>query len=422
MHSNNTNCFQKYTTIVCCLFSLAIAVDNKKIQLEDIERDNLASERNVNYGTKPKPHLPSGIKMQYGFRPMKNPPVIQQQHEPQYQVQYQYQPQFQYYTPQEYNNQYAAGHQQTTQQQQYQPQFQQQYQYQTIAQPQPEAQALVQHQIVQQPTRYTHLQQQSQQQPQQTTQYQQATQYQEPTQYQQPYFLTKNENLQSIIDNHLQNYLKQSQQQYVETPQYVYVQPNQEASDNVQSVVDSKGNLQYYTYVPVSQVTQGDFVQSDLTDAQTYNVAPQISPSKDAALSQNTIPYEHPPITIPFKHQYNAETVALYNQAKAIAAKYPTKEADYSDKQSNPVQLQKQVMLEFDYSKRKPQSLLESYVPSILQYQYYKAQQARIQQQFKNALTAGKSSAVKQAYKIQTPQETTSQVTYQQVPNYQHQN
>lgn len=496
--------------------------------MEDIERDNLASERIQKSSTKQKYNLPNNVKLQYGFVPMKDPPITTSTRtsQPQYQIQYQIQPQYQYYNPQEYSSQYSllaqqqqsvvpqqsvqqqlvqhisqtqspqhqtaqhqatqyqttkyqAAQQQAAQQQaalqhaalqqaalqqaalqqtaQHQAAQQQAAQHQA-AQQQIAQQQIAQYQIAQQPTaqypiaqhasvqqypaqQYQYVHQPISQSPKYTSQQYKQFQRQpegqsqkgtQQYQYQQPYYTTKADNLQNIIDNHLQNYLKQSDQQYVPAPQYVYVQPNQEASTSIQNVVDPKGNLQYVTYLPLTQIAQGNFVQSDLTASHTFNVVPQALPTKGAAASQNSIQYEQPKIdysqlqqTTEFQYkdsptvEYTEDTTAQYEQTlpnKAPTTKYTTEQLQYPENQAKQVQIQKQVMLEIDFPKRKPQSLLESYVPSVLQYQYYKNQQAKLQQLLKNTQqSVGKNSAVKQQYVPTQP------ITYQHLSNYQNQ-
>lgn len=126
--------------------------------------------------------------------------------------------------------------------------------------------------------------------------------------------------------------------------QYVYLQPFTAPSNAIQMVVDAKGNAKYFEYVPTqyfSEVkatqTGGDVGPQIFTQEPTYNddssryiTQPQLPPQPHI-LDTQQVRYTPQPIT--FQRPEGAQT-------------------------------------------RYPQSLLESYVPSVLQLQYFKQQQA----------------------------------------------
>lgn len=130
------------------------------------------------------------------------------------------------------------------------------------------------------------------------------------------------ENVQYVADNSIQP--TTGQQYYM---QYVYLHPA--PSTAIQTVVDPKGGLQYIMYVP------------------TY--VPQQTQQYETAVD-----YEGVPPAAPQQYQVTEEK---YQQGK---------EDQYATI--------KQIFV----PKREPKSLLDSYVPSILQYQYYKQQQAQL--------------------------------------------
>ncbi|KYB28055.1 hypothetical protein TcasGA2_TC008236 [Tribolium castaneum] len=249
----------------------------KKISLEDIERDNLKTTGKI---ARAPPKIPVASPTDYGFVPTKTVTDYARQ-----------QPKYVQYVPQTY----AQPAQQYT--------------------PPPQQYATV-------PQQYYYQQQQSVQNP-----YQQY------------------ENVQYVTDNSI----AQAQQQYY-TPQYVYLQQYTAPSTAIQSVVDPKGGIQYVMYVvPKAEQTQNyeNVVYTNSNEQQQY-VVPQTQ----------------------------------YVQTQQV-----TPEIKYAPQPEKPQQL---------FTKSEPKSLLDSYVPSILQVQYYKQQQAQanaIQHSLKDVSTvSGKSS------------------------------
>lgn len=266
----------------------------KKISLEDIERDNLKTSK----VTRTTPKIPIGAPTDYGFVPTKTVTDYARQ-----------QPKYVQYVPQTY----------TPPPQQYTPPLQQ---YATTPQ-----------QYYYQP---------------------QALNQQNP--YQQY------ENVQYIADNSIA-----AQQQQYYTPQYVYLQQYTAPSTAVQSVVDPKRGVQYVmhvpTYVPKAEQTQNyENVVYAANDQQQEYVVPETQ----YVQTQQVQP------TVKYVPQTQVQPTVKYVQP----------------------QVQKSQQL---FTKSEPKSLLDSYVPSILQVQYYKQQQAQanaIQHSLKDVAStvSGKSS------------------------------
>lgn len=368
--------FQKYLPILFCLLGVVVCLNDKQIKLEDIENDNLASERRTkqdykgftkplyqqqNYQQTTQQYAP---KMQYGFRPMKSP--FPHNYKTQTQTQIQYVPQQQYkylpeatkfgtqYTtlPIQYATQTETG-QYTTQAQatQYIPPTKQ-FIPETPVQYKTQAQATKQY-LPGAATQYTT----------QYVSYPQASQQYESQQYYQQY-----ENLPYVVGNQL-NQLYPTYQQYTPAPQYYYTQ--QQATNNIQSVVDPKtGQVQYFMYLPTPYYSPE--VAADTNDIEQ----PQTYANVDTA--QNYVV----PSTQEVQYQYvNDQQPQKYTMVQYLP-QTSVKETQGLQQipQVHAQQLQQVPKVEPSayVPKREPQSLLESYVPSILQYQYYKQQQAKI--------------------------------------------
>ncbi|XP_022903012.2 GATA zinc finger domain-containing protein 10-like [Onthophagus taurus] len=288
-HDSSFN--MKSLILLCCFFTVVIA--EKQLKLEDIERDNLASEREnkeqkstLKFSPKySQPYNPPSFRSSqpnnFGFTPINDKPKLQfqstkiQQEIHQENQQENQQEQIQYSPPQYY------------------------YQQQPQIQPQPQPQPQI---INQYPYEQT------------------------------PY----------IIDNQ------------INTPQYVYLQPS--SSNNIQMVVDSKGQVKYFMYVPVPYVKQ---------DSQYNNVGPQIFTQEAEYQAQNSnSQYENQP-----QFSETPQQPQLQQQISYV----PVEKTQYTPK-------------------GEPQSLLDSYVPSVLQYQYYKQQE----QQGLNSLVKKSSEKLNQ--------------------------
>lgn len=333
----------------------------KKIELEDIERDNLKSERKAKQESKsiaspsytqstPSTSLkaPSvSASLHYGFRPLKTPEAYVQR---------------QQYTPVQYVPQYSNREPQkfVDPQQQYPTAtYAQQQQYVTY-QPATEASpAAYQQYLARKP------------------------QYVEQNQYQQY------ENVQYVTDNSL------GQATYY-TPQYVYVQPYPAASNNVQSVVDPKGAVQYVMYIPTP----------------AYVVRPSATKAAPEQEYVNVVPQDYP---------------AQYENTDSQYVQYVTPDVQEEPKASVPIPTpqvpsQKYAIKEYVSPKKEPKSLLDSYVPSYLQVQYYKQQQAQsnsIPQPPKAAVTSGKAQQIKTVYATSPQSQSASNYVYSyQYPAY----
>ncbi|KAJ8963921.1 hypothetical protein NQ314_005249 [Rhamnusium bicolor] len=168
------------------------------------------------------------------------------------------------------------------------------------------------------------------------------------------------DNLQYITDNSI----GQPSSQYY-TPQYVYLQQYQSPSTAVQTVVEPKGGLQYVMYIPT-------YVP---TTEQTQNYENVIYTTNDAQDSSSA--YQIPQTQAPQTTQYV---------------------------QQNNVQ--------------EPKSLLDSYVPSILQLQYYKqAQQNSIQEPVKVSQDPSGKQYVKNGYRSAEPAGAGTSLTYRYQAN-----
>ncbi|XP_019868452.1 uncharacterized protein LOC109597246 [Aethina tumida] len=145
-----------------------------------------------------------------------------------------------------------------------------------------------------------------------------TTQYQPQTDQYQQY-----ENVQYVTDNSIAQ----------KPQQYVYLQQYPSPSSSVQHIVDTKGQLQYIMYIPSYVADQ----------SQTYeNVVYQPQQTQQEEAVQYTVPE--------------------YTQQKQVEVAVQPK-IQYQGSNTQYVQ------------PREPKSLLDSYVPSILQIQYYKQQQ-----------------------------------------------
>lgn len=379
--------------VLCCALSCVLAIDNKKISLEDIERDNLKSNKETT------PKAP-GSPTNFGFVP---PIKTANDYAKQPSNQYLQPP---YVPPQSYTTQ--------TQQQYITPPQQQSFpqQYTTVQQyvaPQKYQQQVSSPQYVT-PQQYLSPQQ-----------YTTAQQYAAPQQY---YYqqgqgnqYQQYENVQYITDNSI---AQQPQQQYY-TPQYVYLQQYTAPSTPVQTVVDPKSGLQYVmyvpTYVPKGEQTQNyettvAYVDPKATQPEQayvqntqYVSVPQVTPSIQYA--EETPKYVQSNIQAATPSIRYAEETPKYVQSNIEAAAPSIKYAE----ENNPKYVQSHVQATsslryaeekprlFFTSKQEPKSLLDSYIPSILQIQYYKQQQARanaLQQSLKVAgPVAGKTDYVK---------------------------
>ncbi|XP_030767629.1 uncharacterized protein LOC115891325 [Sitophilus oryzae] len=146
--------------------------------------------------------------------------------------------------------------------------------------------------------------------------------------------------VQYISDNSVTQSQSDGHQQYSAGPQYYYVQQYQAPSTEVQTVVDPKAPVQYVTYVP----------------SNTHNSIP-VEPKYQQAYA---VTYETPPpvkqTTVKYvsTKQYSRPKTVQYVQAAPSSGYYN----------------QEEVVI-----KREPKSLLDSYVPSILQLQYLKRHQ-----------------------------------------------
>lgn len=204
-----------------------------------------------------------------------------------------------------------------------QPQYVQQHQY------------LPQQQYALQPQYFTYQQPQT---PAHYTRIQHYLQQPEPSQYQrlqppQPSYIT---------DNQLG---QESYQQYY-TPQYVYLQQYPSASTSIQTVVDPKGGVQYVMYL------HPQYIQSNKIQ-ETQGIEALLQPQNQIYESQGKQEQEIQYVEI--QPQAQVEPQIQYVRPPPLARKIPK--------------------YNFENPKYEPKSLLDSYVPSLLQVQYFKQEQ-----------------------------------------------
>ncbi|GJQ65588.1 hypothetical protein Trydic_g7686 [Trypoxylus dichotomus] len=320
----------KVIVILICFTATALAVGEKQLKLDDIERDNLATEKKLKH---PKPNIPKYSQSQLSQQSQKIIPTSQLEYG---------------FTPLKSTQKYLP---------QQQPQIE-----------------------IPQPLQYVY--------PQYTT----PTAYAQFPQYQYQQY----ENIPYVVDNQLLQNSKTDQQQYY-GQQLVYFQPTISPSNNIQMVIDPKGNIKYYTYVPsqyYSEVKNNDDPIKNIqvqTIPPTYNnVGPQIftrepdyqqlPKNEHQYITQPQLPpqpvtqaieYIQPTQTIAQQVQYVEPTQESFAKTQFIKPTTTQQPFIASQQLIQPTQLPKTQYV----SKGEPQSLLDSYVPSILQLQYYKQQQ-----------------------------------------------
>ena len=128
--------------------------------------------------------------------------------------------------------------------------------------------------------------------------------------------------------------------------QYVYLQPYTAPSNAIHMVVDAKGNAKYFEYVPTQYFSEIKTSQPNGGD-----VGPQIF-TQEPTYSDDSSRYITQPQLPPQPHILDTQQVRYTPQP--ITFRRP------EGAQAN-----------------LPRSLLESYVPSVLQLQYFKQQQAQ---------------------------------------------
>ncbi|XP_018573740.1 uncharacterized protein LOC108912831 [Anoplophora glabripennis] len=187
------------------------------------------------------------------------------------------------------------------------------------------------------------------------------------------------ENVQYITDNSIS---APATQQYF-TPQYVYFQQYSSPSTAVQTVVEPKGALQYVMYVPAyvasTAADQGQNYENVYSedDSQAYTPSYQVSQSP----------------------QYITQQPQPKQQFQYVQPKNKLASTEY-------------------IIKREPKSLLDSYIPSIVQLQYYKqTQQNSVQEPVKVSQTVSGKEYVKSSYRPEGPSGAETSLTYRYQPS-----
>lgn len=200
--------------------------------------------------------------------------------------------------------------------------------------------------------------------------------------------------IQYVVDNSIQQpdpqHTPQEEQKYYQ--QLVYLQPYQtpSASSNIHSVSDTKGNVQYVMYIPSGAAPAATYA-TDTVLAYPTNQETQY-------VYQPVLDESHVP-NIP-----NESTVTTKSQGVVPHTQSPSNSGAAGLLQYDTIKGPKR--FERPVFKHQPTSLLDSYVPSYLQYQYYKQQQAETVNAIKQSLKlstsdVGKTDVVK-TYKGET--------------------
>ncbi|KAG5878754.1 hypothetical protein JTB14_012124 [Gonioctena quinquepunctata] len=177
------------------------------------------------------------------------------------------------------------------------------------------------------------------------------------------------ENVPYVADNNLG---QQVGQQYLTSP-YLYLPQYQGSSSSVQNVVDTKGLLQYLSYLPTNAVPSAE--QSQNYENVVYTVGDDQTQyqNPEEAQSYNTLQYSQKEETSQYAQPESVisqnEQPAQYAQQGESAQYVQTGEsAQYGQPENN--YNNAEVVI-----RREPKSLLDSYVPSYLQLQYYRQTQ-----------------------------------------------
>lgn len=227
--------------------------------------------------------------------------------------------------------------------------------------------------------------------------YPQYSSLQLPTvQIQPQYQYQQFDNVPYVVDNRLVQSSKSDQQNYY-GQQLVYFQPFTSSTANIQTVVDPKGNLKYYMYVPTQhfsevktteEPTKGIQVQTQLPSY--VNVGPQIftrepdyrqlPQSESQYITQPQLPPQ--PVTQTVQYVPSTQATPQLPQVQYVQA---TQESLVQ----TPLPTTEPHPKSQYIAKGHPQSLLDSYVPSVLQLQYYKQQQDSRGNAVQNAKSVG---------------------------------
>ncbi|KAJ8919326.1 hypothetical protein NQ315_003910 [Exocentrus adspersus] len=339
---------------------------DKKTTLEDIERDYTSSEMKTKLTPPPPPpsatkiSVPTQSPTHYGFVPRKTiANYVQQSPRPVYvQPDYaqQYTQQYIQQSPENDYSQYATAQQYTTSIPQKYNSGSQQY-------------FAPQYSTAQQ--KYT---------PQVPSQQSFNYVMQLPNQ------LQSYENVQYITDNSIA--APATQQYYTPAPQYVYLQQYTAPSTAIQTVVEPKGALQYIMYVPS--------LASPATAEQTQSYDNVVYEGED---TQDVTSYQAP---------QPLQTVQ-YTTQQAPKEQAPVQYTQPKDLYTRPEYI----------IKREPKSLLDSYIPSIVQLRYRNRilQQNSVQEPIKISQSVSGKPYIKNVYRTEEPSDAGSSVRYRYQPS-----
>nr|CAH7745434.1 unnamed protein product [Callosobruchus chinensis] len=229
-------------------------------------------------------------------------------------------------------------------------------------------------------TQYYHQQQYStsQQYPatqQYTTPRQQYTVPQEGSYHKNVQYVTDNslaaqqypKNVQYVTDNNIGN---QQQQQY-SSPQYVYLQQDPAPSTSVQTFVDPKGGIQYIMLIPQSAITTTNEQPQKYENLAYTTTDVEADNQKYAQVSYSSQKEQEVPTGQQYVYQYEQKD----EKAPAAGVQYVV-QPQYEQKEQQQVQYvhpKQQYTKPSEYIiKREPKSLLDSYIPSVVQLEYYR--------------------------------------------------
>nr|CAI5832366.1 unnamed protein product [Callosobruchus analis] len=174
-------------------------------------------------------------------------------------------------------------------------------------------------------------------------------------------------NVQYVADNNIGN---QQQQQYY-SPQYVYLQQDPAPSTSVQTFIDPKGGVQYIMLIPQPAITTTNEQPQKYENLAYASVDGESYSQKYAQVSYNNQKEQEVPTGQQYVYQYEQKE----EKAPAAGVQYVV-QPQYEQKEQQQVQYvhpKPQYTKPSEYIiKREPKSLLDSYIPSVVQLEYYR--------------------------------------------------
>ncbi|VEN37875.1 unnamed protein product [Callosobruchus maculatus] len=173
-------------------------------------------------------------------------------------------------------------------------------------------------------------------------------------------------NVQYVTDNSIGN----QQQQYY-SPQYVYLQQDPAPSTSVQTFVDPKGGVQYIMLIPQSAITTTSEQPQKYENLAYATTDGEADNQKYSQISYSNEKEQEVPAVQQYVYQYEQKE----GKAPAAGVQYVV-HPQYEQKEQQQVQYvppKPQYTKPSEYIiKREPKSLLDSYIPSVVQLEYYR--------------------------------------------------